>query len=258
LYPELATLHRLSWPIVRSVWYESAGLIANSQGLADLARRSWPAARVGVIPNGVDLERFCPPSRTRPAQPLRLLCVGRLVRQKGVRYALGALAESKSATVLRIVGDGPERAQLEGMATSLGIHERVEFTGWVARSELSAHYQWADALVLPSFEEGMANVVLEALAAGLPVITTDIYANRGLVDPGITGFLVPPADVRAIADAFDRLAEDPDLVRKLGTNSRAVALDWSWEGVSERYLHALLTAARPVATQPASTTSDFA
>jgi glycosyltransferase involved in cell wall biosynthesis len=172
------------------------------------------------------------------------------VRQKGVRYALDALARSKSATVLRIVGDGPERAQLESMAASLGLHGRVEFTGWVARSQLSTHYQWADALVLPTFEEGMANVVLEALAAGLPVITTDIYANRGLIDSGITGFLVPPADVGAIAAAFDRLAEDPALVRKLGGNSRARAFDWSWEGVSERYLHALLTAARPTAPRP--------
>src|SRR5262249_20213433 len=108
LYPELARLHRLSWPAVRTVWHHSAGLIANSTGLADLAQRSWPEAPIEVIPTGVDVHTFPPPARLRPAQPLRLLCVGRLVRQKGVRYLLAALVQTHAPAVARIVGEGPE------------------------------------------------------------------------------------------------------------------------------------------------------
>jgi glycosyltransferase involved in cell wall biosynthesis len=246
LHTDLARLHRFSWPILRVVWHQSAGLIANSDGLADLARRSWPAAPMEVIPNGVDVQTFRPPIRTRPAHPLRVLSVGRLVRQKGVRYLLEALALSRSTATLRIVGDGPERVQLERMAVSLGLSERVEFVGWVQRADLAAHYQWADVLGLPSFEEGMANVILEALAAGLPVITTDIYANRGLVEHGKHGFLTPPADPAAIAEAIDAFASDPGLVRAFAAHNRETALNWSWEHVAERYLVALERAARGV------------
>jgi glycosyltransferase involved in cell wall biosynthesis len=243
LHPELALLHRVSWPAIRTVWHQGAGLIANSDGLAELAWRSWPGAPLQVIPNGVDVQAFRPPNRVRPAQPLRLLFVGRLVPQKGVRYLLAALAHTRSPAIARIVGDGPERAELEDLVPRLGLYQRVEFVGWVRRPELPGHYEWADVLVLPSFEEGMANVVLEALAAGLPVITTDIYANRGLVEPGRTGFLVPPADPAALAARVDLLADDPELVRTLAAAARDAALGWSWEQVANRYLQALSAAA---------------
>jgi glycosyltransferase involved in cell wall biosynthesis len=173
---------------------------------------------------------------------LRLLFVGRLVPQKGVRYLLAALAQTRSPAIARIAGDGPERAELEGLVLQLNLNQRVEFVGWVTRPDLPGHYQWADVLVLPSFEEGMANVVLEGLAAGLPVITTDIYANRGLVDTGRTGFLVPPADPAAVAARIDLLADDPDLVRTLATAARDAALEWSWEQVADRYLQAMRVA----------------
>jgi glycosyltransferase involved in cell wall biosynthesis len=192
-----------------------------------------------VIPNGVDVQTFQPPTRRRPAQPLRLLCVGRLVRQKGVGYLLAAMERTGAPVVARIVGDGPERAKLEALTSSLGLSDKVLFVGWVSRADLPSHYQWADVLVLPSFEEGMANVVLEALAAGLPVITTDIYANRGLIEPGRNGFLLPIADPMAIAAKLDELAEDPALTRALGLNARGAALDWSWQNVADRYLSVL-------------------
>jgi glycosyltransferase involved in cell wall biosynthesis len=245
---ELATLHRLTWPITRAVWRGSSGLIANSQGLAELALRAWPGITVDVIPNGVDVETYRPPERTRPASPVRLLCVGRLARQKGIPYLLEGLARTHSSAVLRLVGDGPERSELEHMASTLGLAGRVEFVGWVDRAQLPDHYQWADAFVLPSLEEGMANVILEALAAGLPIVTTDIYGNRELIDPGRNGLLVPPADSGGIARAIDLLVATPALLRVLGNGSRATALGRRWDGVAERYRQALaLAAARPAA-----------
>ncbi|MGH2354191.1 MAG: glycosyltransferase, partial [Chloroflexota bacterium] len=232
---EMAAYHALARPVIRAVWRRSAGLIANSPGLADLARRTWPEAPLTVIPNGVDVETFCPPNRPRPASPLRLLSVGRLVKQKGMGDALAALARSKSAALLRVVGDGPERSALEAQARTLGIADRVELAGWATRAELPAHYQWADALILPSREEGMANVVLEALAAGLPAITTAIYGNRDLVAHGHNGFLTRPGDVGALAAAIDQLATEPELVRAMGHHSRQAALARRWDHVAEQY-----------------------
>lgn len=231
-----AMLSALAFPLIKWVWRESAGLLANSQGLADLARETWPEAPITVIPNGVDIERFTPPpDRMRPAHPLRLLCVGRLVRQKRFDAVLDGLALSNAAAVLRIVGDGPERETLERQATRLGLADRVEFNGWAERSALPAHYAWADALVLPSFAEGMANVVLEGLASGLPVIASDVYGNRALVTSGHNGLLTPPGDPGAIARGISRLANDTELVRVMGSNSRAAALHYTWSRVTAQY-----------------------
>jgi glycosyltransferase involved in cell wall biosynthesis len=122
------------------------------------------------------------------------------------------------------------------------LTDRVKFVGWASRSEIPRHYGWADAFVLPSLEEGMSNVVLEALAAGLPVVTTDIYGNRDLIQSGSNGVLVPPADAGALAEAIDLLAESSALVRTLGEGSRASALERCWENVAEQYYRVLLAA----------------
>jgi glycosyltransferase involved in cell wall biosynthesis len=239
---ELAWYHRLAWPMTRAVWQGSAGLIANSAGLAELARRSWPNAPIEVIPNGVDVEAFTPGDRDRPSSPVRLLTVGRLVRQKGITYLLEALARCSSEVVLRVVGDGPERPTLEAAARSCGIQTRVQFVGWASRPELPEHYRWADVFVLPSLDEGMPNVVLEAMAAGLPIVATDVAGSRELVTPGSNGILVPPADSAALADAITDIVSSPSNIRQYGEQSRAEALRRSWQVVAARYERVLCRA----------------
>jgi glycosyltransferase involved in cell wall biosynthesis len=239
---ELARLHTIARPVTLPVWKFSSGLIANSPGLLALARQSWSAAPIQLIPNGVDVETFCPPDRARPSSPLRLLTVGRLARQKGVIHLLQALAASRAPMCLRVVGDGPERARLQRAAEDLGVAGRVEFTGWVQRPGLPEHYRWADAFVLPSLDEGMPNAVLEALASGLPVIGTDVSGTRDLIDEGVNGYLVPAADTNTIASILDHLGGRPALVRALGERARASALGRRWEGVAEQYRRALVGA----------------
>jgi glycosyltransferase involved in cell wall biosynthesis len=242
---ERAGLHALALPVIKAVWRGATGLLANSEGLAALARETWPAARITVIPNGVDTERFVPQlDQGRQAESLRLLCVGRLAKQKRFDLALEGLARSGSAAVLRLVGDGPERQALQRQAAALGLADRVEFAGWAEREALPAHYTWANALVLPSFAEGMANVVLEAMASGLPVIASDVYGNRDLVVTGESGILVAPGDANAIARAIGRLARDKDLLSAMATGGRQRALTYSWQSVAERYERALLAAVR--------------
>jgi glycosyltransferase involved in cell wall biosynthesis len=242
LSEDLAVLHRLTTPIIHAVWRRSQGLIANSDGLARLALRTCPEVTVDVIPNGVDVETFRPPGRKRPAQPMRLLLVGRLVRQKAVSCVLRALAKARAPTVLRVVGDGPERAELSRLAAELGVAGRVEFTGWASRAELPAHYEWADVFVLPSLEEGLSNAVLEALASGLPIVTTEVDGNRDVVTSE-NGILVEPGDTDAIAFAIDQLAGDPATLRDLATASRRSALGRRWESVADAY-HGALAAIR--------------
>jgi glycosyltransferase involved in cell wall biosynthesis len=254
---DLAKLHRLALPVILTVWRHSSGLIANSPGLIALAHRAWPEAPIELIPNGVDVDAFYPPACRRVAHPLRLLYVGRLARQKGIDHLLTALARSRSSACLRVVGDGPERARLERAAEVLALAGRVQFVGWSRRSDLLGHYHWADVFILPSLDEGMPNVVLEAQAAGLPVVGTAVAGTRDLIEPGHTGCLVPPSDPDALASTIDMLDGDADLVRALGKNSRDAALGRRWEGVAERYRWALASAARHrdgrTAVSPAAT-----
>ena len=242
LSQDLAAFHRLTRSTILTIWRHSRGLIANSAGLADLAWRTWREARVHVVPNGVDLDCFGPPAdRVRPARPLRVLCVGRLVRQKGFEFVIEAVSRAGAPSVLRIVGDGPLRAPLLGQAVSRGAP--VEFSGWVDRAELPVHYAWADVMCLPSFEEGMPNVVLEGMASGLPTIASNVYGMRELVEPGQTGFLVPPADAPSIARALEQLAAEPQLVREMGERARAVAAGHAWSAVATEYRRLLVAAA---------------
>ncbi|MBI4497991.1 MAG: glycosyltransferase [Chloroflexi bacterium] len=241
LKDELAWVHRLTGPLTRAVWGQAAAVVANSQGLGALAQRSLPGRPVHVIPNGVDTRRFRPaPEHANPGPGVfRILSAGRLVEQKGVRYVIEALPQVAAAgrrVEFAIVGSGPSEESLRRLAQEVGVAGQVCFLGWLDREELAARYRASDAFVLPSFEEGMPNVVLEAMASGLPIVTTDIYGNRELVRDGEQGFLVPPGDAAAVGAALARLAADPDLARSLGRQARQRAEGFSWGKVAQAYL----------------------
>jgi glycosyltransferase involved in cell wall biosynthesis len=171
---------------------------------------------------------------------VKLLFVGRLVKQKGAVYLLRALAKLDPAVLerveLEVIGSGPEEGRLRSLAGELGLGGLVRFSGWVPREQIVSRYQSADIFVLPSFEEGMANVVLEAMACGNAIITTDIYGNRDLVHDKANGLLIPPADPEALAQALTMLISDLTLRRRMAEKSRALAHRHDWAHVAERYL----------------------
>ena len=186
-------------------------ILANSPSLRNYAAdHGMPLEKLRVIPNAVDLARFSSVPRTRHGQPLALF-VGRLDRQKGVDVLLRAAART-SAVTFRVVGDGPDRAALARLARDLEL-ANVEFSGPSDRiPDLLAD---ADLLVVPSRWEGMPNVVLEAMAAGVPVVATDAVGTRDLVTDGANGLLVPLDDDAALAAAIERVLGEPALAAKL-------------------------------------------
>ncbi len=228
----LGGLHRLTAPLHGPIWHGAAGIIANSEGLRDLAQEQM-GLPVELAPNGVDLREYCPSSA--PVEgPLRALFTGRLVRQKRVPFLLEAVRDLPVSVDL--VGAGPDEEALREQAVALGIQDRVRFLGWASREEMPQRYRDADVFVFPSVEEGMPNVVLEAMASGLPIIATDIYGHRGLVKDGDNGFLVPVEDSKAIAGALRRLAADPKLRQQMGERSRKRAEAFGWRRTAETYL----------------------
>lgn len=228
--------HQMIAPLLRVVWRRAAALVANSRGLRDLARTFAPDLDVQIIPNGVDAARFFPGQR--PPGPARLLTVGRVVHQKGVDLTLRALAGLRDLEwTFEVVGDGPQRAALQDLARELGIADRVTFAGWKPNTDLPDLYRRADLFVFPSRHEGMPNVVLEAMASGLPVVASAIAGNEELVLPEQTGLLVPPGDVEALRLALRRLVPDADLRARLGAAGRdRVEREFSWRATAQAYL----------------------
>ena len=174
--------------------------------------------RVHVVRKGVPLDRFRGPVERDAAPRLRLLNVGRLADQKDQATLIAAMSELEALGVdaeLRIVGEGPQRERLEAQIADLGLQDRVELMGGIANHRLPDVYRWADVFVLSSRAEGLPVVLAEALASGLPVVTTHVSGIPELVREGIEGHLVPPKDPGALAAGIARLT-DPQVRLAMG------------------------------------------
>ena len=191
-----------------------------------------PAERCVVVPYGIDA-RFRLPERSLAAdRPLRVLTVGAAGLRKGTPYVLEAALRMRGRASFRLVGPVPLPA-----TRRVQLSEALDMTGQVPRSEIMAHYEWADLFLLPSVCEGSATVIYEALAAGLPVITTP---NAGsVVRDGIDGFLCPAGDIDAICKRIGQLNRDRDLLAHMSRHARATARDYDLAGYGRRLLATL-------------------
>jgi glycosyltransferase involved in cell wall biosynthesis len=198
------------------------------------ALRLIPPRHARVIPNGVDLARFAGPNPRAavraalgtPPDTTVVIAVGRLDDQKGQDVLLDALARlSFDGDELWLVGDGPRRTVLEAQARRLGLWAHVRFLGY--RDDVPALLRASDLFVLPSRYEAMPIAVVEALAAGLPSVVADVGDNRYLVEPGVTGLLVPPGQPGALARALATVLADDSGARRMGgaARQRAAVLD---------------------------------
>jgi len=212
--------------------------------VSDLLRRElaeWfdvPLERIIAIPNGVDTERFRPATDLQRATLKRELIggnfplvtnVARLVPVKGQRYLVEAscVVISKYPEVrFAFVGDGAMRGELEKLARDMGVAANIAFVGF--RENVPDILDASDVCALSSLSEGMPLAVLEAMAAGCPVVATDVGGVSQLVRPGATGLLVPPADPQALSAALLELLDDPQRARQMGVEGRRrVAMDYS-------------------------------
>ncbi|WP_029733489.1 glycosyltransferase family 4 protein [Deferrisoma camini] len=205
LYPDLRGIGgKVRWAV-----RHADALIAVSQELKDrMVALGADSMRVHVIPNGVDLGRFSPRERPRGSRH-RLLTVCNLVPGKGVDVVIRAVAGLEPEAELWVAGDGPERPHLEALARGLGLEARVRFLGRVPHEEMPRLYAEASLFCLASRAEGCPNVVLEALASGVPVVATRVGGIPEWVEEGRTGFLVEPGDPEAFRGALSRALAHP-------------------------------------------------
>jgi len=219
----------------------SALIVCVSEAMARELAERYPARKgdIEVCLNGVDASFLAvvrsPPQRDR----LRVGAVGSLIPRKGYDVLLDAIARSacRGAIEVRIAGGGPELQSLRDRAASLGIAACVRFVGDLAPAQIPGFLADADVLVLPSRSEGRPNAVIEALAAGLPVISSDLPGVRGLVVPGANGWCVPVGDVAGFAAALDEACTDPAGRERRAAAARAAAArdGQTWESTGSRY-----------------------
>jgi glycosyltransferase involved in cell wall biosynthesis len=191
--------------------------VAERERVSGLAARTCIAQRTVVIPNAVDVRAL--PLACHDGGPPLVVAVGRLAEPKDALTLVRALAAvpGRPFTAL-LVGDGPDRPSVEAEVRALGLQDVVTLTG--TREDVPALLAQADVFALSSRSEGAPLSILEAMAAGLPVVSSRVGGVPELVVDGETGLLVPPGDPEALAVALGRLVADPGLRRRLGAAGR--------------------------------------
>lgn len=177
-----------------------------------------PYGSVGSVPNGVPIEPLGAQVSREPGTVIGSL--GRLTEQKGYDVLVRALQMLPTAKLV-LVGDGPQREQLQVLAAELGVTDRLRITGWV--SDARAHLEEFDIFALPSRWEGMPLGILEAMHAGLPVLASDVGSVSETVADGETGYLVEPDDLERVCDRLGRLLKTPELRLHMGELGRLAA-----------------------------------
>jgi len=231
----------------------------SAQITSELVEYGFQRERIVEIPNGVDTQRFTPATASEklelrralglPQEGPLVIFIGRLQPQKGVETLLHAWKDvqpSNPSAHLLLVGQGPERAKLEKLAADLEPGASIHFLGQL--EPVLPYLRASDVFVLPSFFEGLSNALLEAMACGLPVVSTTIGGTAEVIRPDVDGLLVEPGDAPALAASLRRVLGDTTLARQLGEQARRRAeADYTAERSLARYaaLYARLTGSPP-------------
>lgn len=236
----VSTLHKLLAPLRRAVLRNALAVTAVSPGLGRLSEQ---ADRVPFrfISNGVDTDYFTPASRSGDsASATRYLFAGRFQTPKNLFVLIDCFAaaarQARVPLELVLVGEGPQRPELETHVQKLGVSDLVSWKGWLDKPALRNAYRSADVFLNPSLSEGMPNTVLEAMACGLPVIASRIMGNEDLVAHGMTGMLFDLARPADLVSAITRLADDPTQRASMGARARTMVCErYTWDATAAQY-----------------------
>jgi glycosyltransferase involved in cell wall biosynthesis len=217
--------HRLSRSPVR---------LANSETTARTLETEASISVDGIVNPGVDLGEFEDTDGDRfDASSDHIVTVGRQHREKGIADLVRALDEMESDPILHLVGDGPHAESFDRLAVQLGVDDQVHRHGRVPRDDLLDLYASADVSCNPSHHESWCMTNFEAMAAGTPVVTSNLPAIMEYAEDGENCLLVTPGSASEIADAVDTVLQDEDLAARLAGRGRATAESYSWERQAE-------------------------
>jgi glycosyltransferase involved in cell wall biosynthesis len=222
--------------LFRRIWLNADAIVANSAGLREQAVKFAPQFEIGVIPNGVDTARFYPLPNKTLSKLVKLLTVCRLTSGKRIDLLIAAIAECArhgADVQLNIAGEGALRDKLAKFAVECGIADRVKFLLRVPADRMPDVYRDNDIFVISSVHEGMSNAMLEAMASGLPIVTTRCEGVEELIDGN--GIVVADTPA-AIATAVMQIIKDKQIHTAMSEASRKRAGLFDWSAVAEQYI----------------------
>ena len=192
---------------------------------------------ISVVPNGIDLKRFeISSGEKKEGSAKTIIFVGRLHPVKGVQYLIEAMAivhQQMPDVKLVIVGDGVERARLEELAEKLNLNGCIQFAGQVPQESIPRLMHQADVFALSSLSEGLPVVILEAMAAGLPIVATKVGGIPDIVEEGVNGYLVNAKSSEEIADRLLILLQNDEMREEIAAKNREKAKLYTWDKIAD-------------------------
>ncbi len=213
------------------IWKNAKQVIANSDGLRELAHKTAPKQEIGLIYNGVDTDFFKPDLEKKNKKPI-IISVGRLVERKN--FSLLIQACEGLDVIVQIIGDGPEKENLINLAKKLKVD--LDLTGIIKnKQKIAKKYAKADIFVLSSKNEGMSNAVLEGMASGLPCVVSDTGGSKELVQDKENGFIVGIESADELSKKIKEFLKNPQKILTMGKNSRQKAEKMSWRELAKKF-----------------------
>lgn len=223
---------RILLPLLKVIWRKARIIIAKCEEEKNTILSACPNLQVKIIPNGVDTKLFHPKSSPRALkQPFTFLSVGRLVARKNqdlIIHALHKLIEEGIKARLVLVGDGDAKKECQKLIQDLNLENEIELRGYVDREKLPMIYQEADCFILASDNEGMSVALLEAIASGLPVITTNTGGALEIIGEKQRDFLLEKPDVTTLSSKMAQMVHESDSLEQLSNTLRERAMQYSW------------------------------
>lgn len=232
----------------KKIWGKASFVVANSEGLKELALKTYSKKTIEVIYNGVDCEYFKPatersnipqqPNDNVKKRPFTVISTSRLIERKGIDLLIRGFAnfsENKDYVKLVIIGDGKQKQIYMDLAKSLDTKEKIIFLGESSKDTVASELRKSDVFVLPSLNEGMSNSLLEAMASGLAVICTNVGGTKELVNE-TNGIIIEKNNYSAIQEGLEKLYLDENLLRSMKSSSRKKAESLNWSTMAQQYL----------------------
>lgn len=220
------------------IWKRATKVIANSSVLKQLANKTAPKINIDIITNGIDIDFFKPEAQNKIRDKKIILAVGRLAKIKGYDILLNAVVNLTTDYEVWFVGKGAEEENLRQLSIQLGINEQVIFHGYKDKNELKNIYQQATVFCLTSYNEGMSNAMLEAMACGLPVISTNVGGAEELIHDN--GIVINKGNASELTEAINKIIADKIKLDKLSVASRKIAESKSWNAIAKQFYNQFL------------------
>ncbi len=238
-YKRYQWLYPFITPIMKLIWRRADKVITKCDYEKNLLLDCDKKLVISSIPNGIDMQKFSTKlSRKIPkGMPLRILCVARHTKHKGhfdLLKAVKTLTDEGLNVDVDLIGDGQIFEKNKNIASQMGIINRVHFIGALPRDRIIQYYNDAHVFVLPSYNEGMSNAILEAMAAGLPILTTKNCSDE-LVQHKVNGYLFQWQDTSKLTSYLKALIKNHSLINSMGQSSSQIAQTLRWNKVAKQY-----------------------